>query len=188
MSIWLSTPNDCGRGRWGWCCRTGIRSAWRRISRWRTISPAAGSISDLSRGYQPRSVGVMGQHYHANAAGTGRAEVEATNRKIVEEWFEVMRRSWTEDLWDLSGRIHFGAAEGSGVEAPDFGAAQCRGPRRYLDPGRNRSEAQTVAVSAAVHDAQPKPRDAQLVSSHRRLGGHARGGPRYRPLGVSDLR
>ena len=38
----------------------------------------------------------MGQHYHANAAGTGRAEVEAVNRKIVEEWFEVMRRSWTE--------------------------------------------------------------------------------------------
>jgi alkanesulfonate monooxygenase SsuD/methylene tetrahydromethanopterin reductase-like flavin-dependent oxidoreductase (luciferase family) len=54
----------------------------------------------LSRGYQPRSVGVMGQHNHANAAGTGRADVEVVNRKIVEEWFEVMRRSWTEDLWD----------------------------------------------------------------------------------------
>ena len=39
----------------------------------------------LSRGYQPRSVGVMGQHYHANAAGTGRPEVEAINRRIVEE-------------------------------------------------------------------------------------------------------
>ena len=59
----------------------------------------------LSRGYQPRSVGVMGQHYHANAAGTGSAEVEATNRKIVEEWFEVMRRSWTEDLWDYEGEF-----------------------------------------------------------------------------------
>ena len=59
----------------------------------------------LSRGYQPRSVGVMGQHYHANAAGTGRAEVEAINRKIVEEWFEVMRRSWTEDLWDFQGEF-----------------------------------------------------------------------------------
>jgi alkanesulfonate monooxygenase SsuD/methylene tetrahydromethanopterin reductase-like flavin-dependent oxidoreductase (luciferase family) len=59
----------------------------------------------LSRGYQPRSVGVMGQHYHANAAGTGRAEVEAVNRKIVEEWFEVMRRSWTEDLWDYEGEF-----------------------------------------------------------------------------------
>ena len=57
----------------------------------------------LSRGYQPRSVGVMGQHYRANAAGTGRAEVEAVNRKIVEEWFEVMRRSWTEDLWEYRG-------------------------------------------------------------------------------------
>ncbi len=59
----------------------------------------------LSRGYQPRSVGVMGQHYHANAAGSGRAEVEAINRKIVEEWFEVMRRSWTEDLWDFQGEF-----------------------------------------------------------------------------------
>ena len=59
----------------------------------------------LSRGYQPRSVGVMGQHYRANAAGTGRAEVEAINRKIVEEWFEVMRRSWTEDLWNYQGEF-----------------------------------------------------------------------------------
>ena len=59
----------------------------------------------LSRGYQPRSVGVMGQHYRANAAGTGRPEVEAVNRRIVEEWFEVMRRSWTEDLWDYQGEF-----------------------------------------------------------------------------------
>lgn len=59
----------------------------------------------LSRGYQPRSVGVMGQHYRANAAGTGKAETEATNRRIVEEWFEVMRRSWTEDLWNFDGEF-----------------------------------------------------------------------------------
>lgn len=59
----------------------------------------------LSRGYQPRSVGVMGQHYNANAAGTGQEEVEATNRRIVEEWFEVMRRSWTEDLWSYDGEF-----------------------------------------------------------------------------------
>src|SRR5690349_20003580 len=60
----------------------------------------------LSRGHQPRSVGVMGQHYRANAAGTGKAETEATNRRIVEEWFEVMRRSWTEDLWDFEGEFY----------------------------------------------------------------------------------
>lgn len=47
----------------------------------------------------------MGQHVHANAAGTGRAEVEAVNRRVVEEWFEVMRRSWTEDLWDFQGEF-----------------------------------------------------------------------------------
>lgn len=57
----------------------------------------------LSRGYQSRSVGVMGQHVKVNAAGSGRAEVEAANRAIVEEWFEVMRRSWTEDLWNFEG-------------------------------------------------------------------------------------
>lgn len=60
----------------------------------------------LSRGYQPRSVGVLAQHYHqANAAGTGRAEVEAVNRRLVEEWFEVMRRSWAEDLWSFEGEF-----------------------------------------------------------------------------------
>src|SRR5512147_875252 len=59
----------------------------------------------LSRGYQPRSVGVMGQHVHANAAGSGRAEVEATNRKIVEEWYEVMRRCWTQELFDFEGEF-----------------------------------------------------------------------------------
>jgi alkanesulfonate monooxygenase SsuD/methylene tetrahydromethanopterin reductase-like flavin-dependent oxidoreductase (luciferase family) len=47
----------------------------------------------------------MGQHFRANAAGTGRADVEAVNRKIVEEWFEVMRRSWTEDLWEFQGEF-----------------------------------------------------------------------------------
>ena len=31
--------------------------------------------------------------------------MEATNRKVVEEWFEVMRRSWTEDLWDYQGQF-----------------------------------------------------------------------------------
>ncbi|MCW2939293.1 MAG: Luciferase-like, subgroup, partial [Actinomycetia bacterium] len=57
----------------------------------------------LSRGYQPRSVGVLAQHYGADAAGTGREEVEARNRRVFEEWFEVMRRSWTEDLWSYQG-------------------------------------------------------------------------------------
>lgn len=59
----------------------------------------------LSRGYQPRSVGIMGQHYHVNAAGTGRADVEAVNRRVFEEWFEVMHRSWTEDLWNFEGEF-----------------------------------------------------------------------------------
>ncbi|WP_214106584.1 LLM class flavin-dependent oxidoreductase [Acrocarpospora catenulata] len=59
----------------------------------------------LSRGYQTRSVGVLGQHYGANVAGSGRAEVEAHNRRVFEEWFEVLRRSWTEDLWSYDGEF-----------------------------------------------------------------------------------
>lgn len=59
----------------------------------------------LSRGYQPRSVGVLAQHHGADAAGTGRQEVEARNRRVFEEWFEVMRRSWTEDLWSYQGEF-----------------------------------------------------------------------------------
>ena len=53
----------------------------------------------LSRGYQTRAVGVLGQHFGVGIAGSERAEVEARNRRVFEEWFEVMRRSWTEDLW-----------------------------------------------------------------------------------------
>ncbi|GAA1011511.1 hypothetical protein Aple_011950 [Acrocarpospora pleiomorpha] len=59
----------------------------------------------LSRGYQNRSVGVLGQHYGANVAGSGKAEVEARNRRVFEEWFEVLRRAWTEDLWSYKGEF-----------------------------------------------------------------------------------
>lgn len=59
----------------------------------------------LARGYQSRSVGVLGQHYGAAEAGNPRAEVEAHNRRVFEEWFEVMRRSWTEDLWSFEGEF-----------------------------------------------------------------------------------
>jgi alkanesulfonate monooxygenase SsuD/methylene tetrahydromethanopterin reductase-like flavin-dependent oxidoreductase (luciferase family) len=53
----------------------------------------------LARGYQPRSSGVLGQHYNVSNAGSERAETEARNRQVFEEWFELMRRSWTSDLW-----------------------------------------------------------------------------------------
>jgi len=53
----------------------------------------------LARGYQSRSSGVLGQHYGVSNAGSDRAGVEARNRQVFEEWFEIMRRSWTSDLW-----------------------------------------------------------------------------------------
>jgi alkanesulfonate monooxygenase SsuD/methylene tetrahydromethanopterin reductase-like flavin-dependent oxidoreductase (luciferase family) len=55
----------------------------------------------LSRGYQSRSVGVLAQHVGASSAGAEATDVR--NRRVFEEWFEVMRRSWTEDLWDFHG-------------------------------------------------------------------------------------
>jgi hypothetical protein len=31
-SIWRSTPRGCGRAKWVWCCRTGIRCGSPKIS------------------------------------------------------------------------------------------------------------------------------------------------------------
>jgi alkanesulfonate monooxygenase SsuD/methylene tetrahydromethanopterin reductase-like flavin-dependent oxidoreductase (luciferase family) len=70
----------------------------------------------LSRGYQPRTVRILGQHFSANAAGSGRADIEALNRRIVEEWFEVMRRSWTEDLWSYEGEFISVPPKGEALE------------------------------------------------------------------------
>src|SRR6476646_7974838 len=51
----------------------------------------------LSRGYQTRSVGVLGQHLGVTAAGASTLPTDVRNRRVFEEWFEVMLRSWTED-------------------------------------------------------------------------------------------
>jgi alkanesulfonate monooxygenase SsuD/methylene tetrahydromethanopterin reductase-like flavin-dependent oxidoreductase (luciferase family) len=59
----------------------------------------------LSRGYQTRAVGVLGQHFGVGIAGSDRAEVEARNRRVFEEWFELMRRSWTSDLWSYASDL-----------------------------------------------------------------------------------
>lgn len=57
----------------------------------------------LSRGYQSRSVGVLGQHVGVNSAGA--EATDQRNRRVFEEWYEVMQRSWTEDLWDFQGEF-----------------------------------------------------------------------------------
>lgn len=59
----------------------------------------------LSRGYQPRAGGVLGQHVNVSVAGTPDDSAEGRNRRVFEEWFEVMRRSWTEDLWSHDGEF-----------------------------------------------------------------------------------
>jgi alkanesulfonate monooxygenase SsuD/methylene tetrahydromethanopterin reductase-like flavin-dependent oxidoreductase (luciferase family) len=59
----------------------------------------------LSRGYQTRSVGVLGQHLGVTAAGASTLPTDVRNRRVFEEWFEVMLRSWTEDLWSYEGEF-----------------------------------------------------------------------------------
>jgi alkanesulfonate monooxygenase SsuD/methylene tetrahydromethanopterin reductase-like flavin-dependent oxidoreductase (luciferase family) len=59
----------------------------------------------LSRGYQPRAGGILGQHVDVSVAGSGDEPAEARNRRVFEEWFDVMRRSWTEDLWSHQGEF-----------------------------------------------------------------------------------
>jgi alkanesulfonate monooxygenase SsuD/methylene tetrahydromethanopterin reductase-like flavin-dependent oxidoreductase (luciferase family) len=57
----------------------------------------------LSRGYQSRSVGVLGQHVGVSSAGAEAADVR--NRRVFEEWFEIMQRAWGEDLWSHEGEF-----------------------------------------------------------------------------------
>lgn len=59
----------------------------------------------LSRGYQSRSVGVLGQHVDVTSAGADVQPADIRNRRVFEEWFEVMLRSWTEDLWSYEGEF-----------------------------------------------------------------------------------
>ncbi|WP_158566855.1 LLM class flavin-dependent oxidoreductase [Actinomadura craniellae] len=46
----------------------------------------------LSHAVPARAGGVLGQHHRG-----------AENREIFEEWFEVMRMAWTEELWSYEG-------------------------------------------------------------------------------------
>jgi alkanesulfonate monooxygenase SsuD/methylene tetrahydromethanopterin reductase-like flavin-dependent oxidoreductase (luciferase family) len=47
----------------------------------------------LSFAHRSRSAGVLGQHFGARA----------DSRALFEEWFEVMRLAWTEELWSYDG-------------------------------------------------------------------------------------
>lgn len=59
----------------------------------------------LSRGYQARAVGVLGQHVGVTSAGPDAVPADVRNRRVFEEWFEVMLRSWSEDLWSFEGEF-----------------------------------------------------------------------------------
>jgi alkanesulfonate monooxygenase SsuD/methylene tetrahydromethanopterin reductase-like flavin-dependent oxidoreductase (luciferase family) len=78
----------------------------------------------LSRGYQSRAVGVLGQHIGVSEAGPEAAD--ARNRRVFEEWFDVMQRSWTEDLWSREGEF---------IQVPPAGLAWPHPVSARLDAG-----------------------------------------------------
>jgi alkanesulfonate monooxygenase SsuD/methylene tetrahydromethanopterin reductase-like flavin-dependent oxidoreductase (luciferase family) len=91
----------------------------------------------LSRGYQSRSVGVIGQHVNVSVAGSGDDTVETRNRRVFEEWFEVMRRAWTEDLWSYEGEF---------IQVPPKGLAWPHPVSDRLGAGVADGELQRIAV------------------------------------------
>ena len=89
----------------------------------------------LSRGYQSRSVGVLGQHVGASAAGP--EATDAHNRRVFEEWFDVMQRSWTEDLWSREGEF---------IQVPPPGLAWPHPVSARLDAGIADGEVVKIAT------------------------------------------
>lgn len=60
----------------------------------------------FARGYQRRWVDTMAQQSHGihGALPHQHDEIDAANRALFEECFEIVRRGWTEDLIDYQGR------------------------------------------------------------------------------------
>jgi len=121
----------------------------------------------LSRGYQSRSVGVLGQHYQANAAGTGRAEVEARNRKVFEEWFDVMYRSWTEDLFSHQGEL---------MSVPPSGLEWPHPVTNHLDAGVQNGRLERIATVPKPRQLPHPPLFTSLTQSPETLEWAARVG------------
>jgi len=121
----------------------------------------------LSRGYQSRSVGTLAQHYGVGAAGTDRAAAEARNRQVFEEWFEVMHRSWTRDLWSYSGEF---------IQVPPPGLAWPHPISARLGAGITDGEVTQVATVPKPLQTPHPPLFTTLTQSPRTLDWAARVG------------
>ena len=60
----------------------------------------------FARGYQRRWVDVMAQQLHGIHGATPgeHDEIDAANRQAFEEHFRIIKRAWTEDLFDFQGK------------------------------------------------------------------------------------
>ncbi|MFC0106526.1 LLM class flavin-dependent oxidoreductase [Kibdelosporangium aridum] len=118
----------------------------------------------LSRGYQPRSVGVLGQHLNVSVAG---GPDEGRNRRVFEEWFEVMRRSWAEDLWSYRGEF---------IDVPPSGLAWPHPVSARLGAGVHAGEVRQVATVPKPSQLPHPPLFTTLTQSPATLEWAARVG------------
>jgi alkanesulfonate monooxygenase SsuD/methylene tetrahydromethanopterin reductase-like flavin-dependent oxidoreductase (luciferase family) len=58
----------------------------------------------FARGYQKRAVNVLGQQYHVSASASDQSEVDRVNREAYEEFFRIIKLSWTHDVFSFRGK------------------------------------------------------------------------------------
>jgi alkanesulfonate monooxygenase SsuD/methylene tetrahydromethanopterin reductase-like flavin-dependent oxidoreductase (luciferase family) len=121
----------------------------------------------LSRGYQTRAVGVLGQHFGVGIAGSDRAEVETRNRQVFEEWFEILRRSWTEDLWSHTSDL---------IEVPPAGLSWPHPISARLGAGVADGQLQQIATVPKPLQTPHPPLFTTLTQSPQTLDWAARVG------------
>jgi alkanesulfonate monooxygenase SsuD/methylene tetrahydromethanopterin reductase-like flavin-dependent oxidoreductase (luciferase family) len=60
-------------------------------------------VCGLARGYFPRWVNVLGQHYDVQPGTTG-PEADEHNREVFEELFQVIKLAWKEEAFSFKGK------------------------------------------------------------------------------------
>jgi len=57
-------------------------------------------------GYQDRWVNVLGQQYHVTGAPMDGSAIDNHNRRVYEETLKVIKKAWTEDVWEYDGEYY----------------------------------------------------------------------------------
>jgi len=100
MKSYLAQQHTKGlrQGQWGCSANWESAAAGRKTSPWRITL----TVGRLAIGFEPRiparSVGVIGAGTSRQRRAAARTRRGGHQAAGCEEWFEVMRRSWTEDL------------------------------------------------------------------------------------------